>query len=227
MKDRVESQVKSEFESVLLDALNHPEDINFSYLLEMLEAYLQEKTEHEQLPIAGKAFVQLTELHELRAERMLHAWEAGYSDVESEPIITDDMLAGLLRQSMSLDIEDILESTYSPRNVSSNAGESQDESVAGTVRKDDLLEVLQDVELKQQALSIAHDEHVSAWTEAIRQWITVHQRSVSFHELVAALQCRDKNLTVAKVWLGLLLGGYILEQRGEFYEMEGVWITLD
>ncbi|WP_176453370.1 hypothetical protein [Pseudanabaena sp. SR411] len=32
-------------------------------------------------------------------------------------------------------------------------------------------------------------------------------------------------LPIIETWLGLLLGDFKLEQRGEFYDSSGVWIT--
>jgi len=214
------------FKVVLRQALHHPEQVDFNCLFQALEGYLKQKTQHERLSIAGTAFVQLAELYELRAERLLNSWEENHSDTDKEPVITDDMLVSFLRQSMSLDIEDILESTHYAQRLSAPSGDRQVESVVGAVNKSDLLNVLDDIEIQQQALHIAHDERVSAWAEAIHQWMITHQRSVSLRELAEALRCHDSTLTLVKIWLGLLCGGYELEQRGEFYEVEGIWISL-
>jgi hypothetical protein len=32
-------------------------------------------------------------------------------------------------------------------------------------------------------------------------------------------------LPIIETWLGLLLGDFKLEQRGEFYDSSGIWIT--
>jgi hypothetical protein len=215
-----------QFEEMLRDALHRPERVNFNHLLQVLEMYLEKMTQHDQLLVAGNAFVQLTELYKLRAERLLHSWEENYSGSDKEPVITDDMLIGLLRQSMALDIDDILEENEASRRTLSDREPLQDESIAGSVDKENLLDVLNDIELKKQALHIAHDEHISDWVQAIHQWMNRHRRSVSLQELADSLCCCDQSLTLVKVWLGLLCGGYSLEQRGEFYEIEGIWIHL-
>lgn len=35
----------------------------------------------------------------------------------------------------------------------------------------------------------------------------------------------DFKMPMVEVWLGLLLGGFILEQRGNFYHNQNVWVN--
>ncbi|WP_414517148.1 hypothetical protein [Nostoc sp. PCC 9305] len=35
----------------------------------------------------------------------------------------------------------------------------------------------------------------------------------------------DFKMPIVEVWLGLLLGGFILEQRGNFYHNQNVWVN--
>ncbi|MEM9448290.1 MAG: hypothetical protein AAGA75_07125 [Cyanobacteria bacterium P01_E01_bin.6] len=212
------------FETALQDATHHPEKVNFSHLLAILESYLAEQTHHDKLSIAGNALMKLTELYVIRAERLLNTWEEDYWESQDEPVITDDMLMGFLRQSMSLDLDNLVEeSPYSQRR-SLDSGITLEESVAETVDKNVLLDVIDEIEVKQHALSIAHDENVSEWVRVIQKWMTKHRQGATLQELVDALQKTDQKITLVKIWLGLLLGGYILEQRGEFYAIESIWI---
>ncbi|WP_375490895.1 hypothetical protein [uncultured Nostoc sp.] len=34
----------------------------------------------------------------------------------------------------------------------------------------------------------------------------------------------DFKMPIVEVWLGLLLGGFTLEQRGNFYQNQNVWV---
>jgi hypothetical protein len=76
----------------------------------------------------------------------------------------------------------------------------------------------------QTALDTAHDENVSEWGAAISirldRWEQPQQQSVPLLELQ-----RSVELPLVQVWLGLLLNGFEIEQRGEFYETEQVWIV--
>ena len=212
------------FETALQDATHNPEQVNFFQLLRALENYLTELTHHDMLSVAGTALMQLTDIYVIRAERLLATWEENYWLPESEPIITDDMLMGFLRQSMSLNLDDILEDSGYFSRTESASEDDLDESVAGTVEKDALLDVIDDIEVTQQALSIAHDENVSEWTETIYQWMHDRQQGASLLDLVSALSTTNTNMTLIKVWLGLILGGYVLEQRGEFYDIATIWV---
>jgi len=82
---------------------------------------------------------------------------------------------------------------------------------------------------KKQALSIAYDENISAWEQAIAQWLEeMDKQSGGQETLLCHLQLelaqRDQSLTPIKVWLALLLGGYKLEQRGNFYNVDTIWV---
>ncbi|MBW4662279.1 MAG: hypothetical protein KME15_26805 [Drouetiella hepatica Uher 2000/2452] len=71
----------------------------------------------------------------------------------------------------------------------------------------------------QEVWAIAHEEKVSDWTEAIeRRLQSAPDERVSFTEL-----CRHLSMPWVEVWLGLLLGGFELGQRGEFYQA-AIWV---
>jgi hypothetical protein len=65
---------------------------------------------------------------------------------------------------------------------------------------------------------------VSEWGATILarldDWEQPKQHSVSLLELQ-----RSVEMPLVQVWLGLLLNEFTIEQRGEFYETEQVWIV--
>jgi hypothetical protein len=71
----------------------------------------------------------------------------------------------------------------------------------------------------QQAMALAHDENVSEWGAAIAVKLDECNRSVLLMELQQSVE-----MPLVQVWLGLLLNGFEIEQRGEFYQTEQVWI---
>ncbi|HEY9639232.1 MAG TPA: hypothetical protein V6C57_02045 [Coleofasciculaceae cyanobacterium] len=71
---------------------------------------------------------------------------------------------------------------------------------------------------KQSILAIAHSEDMAGWTAVIFEWIRTALLPVSIAELNCGLE-----MPWVEVWLGVLLGGFQLEQRGEFYESP-VWV---
>jgi hypothetical protein len=77
------------------------------------------------------------------------------------------------------------------------------------------------------AIALAHDEDVSAWGMAISARLDEWDRSVSLLELQASFAERPHGgigMPLVQVWLALLLNGITLEQRGDFYQTEQVWI---
>ena len=96
--------------------------------------------------------------------------------------------------------------------------ERQAAPAIASVSKDAALE-LADL---QTALDIAHDEKVSEWGATISlrldEW-DKPQQSVSLLELQ-----RSVEMPLVQVWLALLLNGFEIEQRGDFYDTEQVWI---
>ncbi|NJR39076.1 MAG: hypothetical protein HC781_09860 [Leptolyngbyaceae cyanobacterium CSU_1_4] len=96
--------------------------------------------------------------------------------------------------------------------------------MAKPVEKKQVLKMLEQMEdeetSKQQALSVAHDENVSAWIEAIAQWLNqalIPSQGIWFSDLSAALGESPMSMSPIKIFLALLLGGYQLQQPGGFY----------
>jgi hypothetical protein len=73
---------------------------------------------------------------------------------------------------------------------------------------------------KEQALAVAHDEDVSAWSRAIAQWM--RQQNMDVFQLMQIQH--ELDMPLVKIWLALLLSGFSLEQRGCFYDAETIWV---
>ena len=72
---------------------------------------------------------------------------------------------------------------------------------------------------QQQVLDLAHSEDVTAWAAAIAAWLqAAPSLRVSLSELSKGL-----GMEWIEVWLGVLLGGFELEQAGEFYQSP-IWV---
>lgn len=63
-------------------------------------------------------------------------------------------------------------------------------------------------------LQVIEEESVLDWVDAIWQVLRNHE-NLTLYELMKILR-----LSIGKVWLGLLLGGFQLQQQGEFYRGE-------
>lgn len=205
-----------------------PEAANLNKLLNQVEQTIAQLPEPIQLRMAGEALLQLVELYSVRAEILISEWEDAYRD----PVLPEGIFSDVVRQTMSIDLSDLME-PEPPRKQRTKPEFKGESSVVAPVEKEAVLAMLEQLEGEaqrksesqagiglEQALAIAHEESVSEWVQLIYQWIktkTLHSE-ISVVELVNGLQMPWSHL-----WLGLLLGNFELEQRGEFYSDE-IWI---
>jgi hypothetical protein len=181
------------------------------------------------LQVAGEMLRQITEVYAARAEWMMSGWEHQHNP--QEPIVNLEGYAELFAQSLSLDLGELFEEPEAVVYPSDRKGRSgAGGTVVGLLDKEALLAELDqrleehpemtEAEAFEAAISVAHGEDVSAWVGAIAQ---VLQQEPSQELSLMGLQERLEMPWVA-MWLGLLLGGYGLEQRGEFYQRETIWV---
>lgn len=209
--------IDSEFHQAIQQAIAVPATANLRQLLHQFEQVLAQLPQTAWLPIAGNLLAQLTDVLAARANYLLEEWEEKYHPVEGEPILTADMLQQFLRQTMTLNLDDLVDQ---PR---SSPPMLLTDSVIGSVDKTNLLEFLNQLDreqTKEHALAVAHDEDVSAWISAIAQWLYADRTpEISLLELQRSLQ-----MPLVEIWLALLLGGYPVEQRGDFYQRDSIWV---
>lgn len=203
------TQLELSFEAAVQAAMEKPETASLEALWMELEQLLTGLPDGVQLQVAGQAISQVADVLEAKAESWFEAWEMVHNPPNlTEPMLTTEMLSGVLRQSMSLDLEGVLQEppAREPRSTNESI-----QSMVSEVDKDDLLQVLNE-EAKhkaacQQALALAHEENISAWTGAITQYLKRQSlSSIRLSELRQALP-----MSLIELWLGLLLGGYHLE----------------
>ena len=159
---------------------------------------------------------------------LLTDWEAAHSG--QGPVLQDEDWSHLLRQSMTLDLEELM-AEAEPVVRLRQSPPSESNSVAGVVDKVDLLtelqeeieaaEVVSEEVLAVSSLSVAYDENVSQWVGAIARWFAQHPRPIRLLELQQHL-----GLSLVEVWLGLLLSERVREmhQTGGFYENDTLLI---
>ncbi len=64
-------------------------------------------------------------------------------------------------------------------------------------------------------------EDVLTWTGTITSWMVEHRVStIPLVQLQQAVQ-----MPLVQLWLALLLGEYAIEQRGEFYDVQQIWVS--
>lgn len=172
----------------------------------------------ERLRIAGLLISELAEVYWAKASQILDDWEEGNNT--AGPIPTDVLLDGIrVRQTQYVNVEELVRSQFRfPRTRRT----PQPNSTAQPVDKSKILAMMEmEEEAAIEPLAVAHAEDVSSWQRAIAQYLTQTQiQSISLVQLQQAL-----GMPLVEVWLGLLLGGFTLEQHGDFYDQQSIWLT--
>jgi hypothetical protein len=216
---------------VLKEAAIAPDEADLQQLLNTLEAALSNLDTGGQLQVAAEAIGQIVQVFQERSVLAFEELEATASD--EGPLMPEDAFDRYVRQTMEIDLEQFIEPLASlPRKTSERQSPSAEGgSVIGELDQAALLQALDEqmnqhpglteAEAFNRAMEIAHDEDVSTWVGAIAQWMQDQQ--VSTIPLVRLQQAID--MPIVQLWIALLLGEYALEQRGEFYENEQVWVS--
>ncbi len=84
-----------------------PETVDLDHLWQELEDALRLLPHEQRLGMAGKAIAQIVEVFALRSDLLLSAWEDAHND--EGPAVDEDAIAGLVRQTMTLDLSDLME----------------------------------------------------------------------------------------------------------------------
>jgi hypothetical protein len=216
-------QLELDLWDVLSTARQTPEDANFLMVFKLLDLTLVDLDTRSQLRIAGEAVSQIADLF---CDRSSFLFEELHSRaVKGEPIMADDAFDRYVRQSMVVDFDQFIEPLQSlPRKIPEPTKHGN--SIVGAIDKEVLIQALEQESLLsveeefERAISTAHAEDVSSWVEAIAQCITNNSHPICLKDLQKTLK-----LPIVEIWLGLLLGDFKLEQRGNFYNSNEIWIS--
>lgn len=215
----------------LREAAQLPEEAALPDLWQLLDVTLADLETLEQLRVAAEAIARIAEVFQERSVRVFEELEAATSD--DGPVMPTDAFDRYVRQTMQVDLEQFIEPPVSlPRKPPQRSPqeEAEEQSVVGVIDQMALLQALDaqmsqepgltEAEVFNRAMAVAHEEDVSAWVEAIAQWMQADATpAISLLELQRSLK-----MPLVQVWLALLLGEYRLEQRGEFYETQQLWV---
>jgi hypothetical protein len=207
----------------LLDEMSEaPLTSSLAPVWDCLDAELENLSTEEQLSTAGVAFTQIADILKSRAELLLQ--DVHSCNSPDGPMISTDIFAGLVRTTMRLDLEDLIEPTiaqtfrpHGPHQFSHTAQNS--ESVAAPVEKENVLAMLKEVTCVEDVHKLAGDEDVGRWLGAIGLYLAQTKDEITLAKLQRGLK-----MPMVEVWLGLLLGGFPLEQRGDFYSSHDIWV---
>jgi hypothetical protein len=209
-------------------ASRFPETADLRSLCDALENTLVDQSLAAQLMVAGDVLVQISAVHAARADLLISGWERRHNP--AEPIVNLEACADLFVQSLSLDVTDLFEVPDPVQYPANRKGKSVQAtgSVVGEVDKTALLNwvdqretepSLDETQMAEQLRKLAHGENVEAWSQAIAHYLNQTQSPIHLLELQQALK-----MPMVEVWLGLLLGNFSLQQRGDFYSSQDVWV---
>jgi len=206
-----------------------PEEADLQMVLQILDQTLANLDTTSQLRISADAVCQITDLFCDRTDLLFAEIQAKATD--EGPIMPDDAFNRYVRQSMIVDLEQFIQPWENPSRKTSTKAQDHP-SVISELDKEALLQYLEQEYQEQepiltreeeyaQLINIAHQENVSVWIEAIATKLSTNLQPIKFIEL-------EKNLELPRVeiWLGLMLGNFKLEQRSQFYDTGGIWVSI-
>lgn len=215
-------------------AAKFPQTADFPKLCNALDQAIAPQSTSEQLILGAEAISQLSHLYAARVELVLSDWERRYNP--TEPVVDLDNCVGLFVQSLNLNVADLFESSEAvqyPANRQTRKQADENSSLVGSVDKDALLEVVDQIsqehsptesEFVEQLRQLAGEEDIKTWQSAIAHFMQhTGSKAVSLLQLQQALE-----IPMIEIWLGLLLGGqeqYQWEIGEEFYNEVGeIWL---
>ena len=126
-------QLELDFASTLASALDEPEQADITWMCKSLDIYLEGRSHHEQLRVAGDAIKDMASICFQRAELLIQDWEDRHNT--EGPVMDDDFLAGMVQETMHLDISDLCRQPKSRKKLQGFTGVPV-ESIVGEVSKD-------------------------------------------------------------------------------------------
>ena len=206
----------------LKTAKSEPLAANLQQLWSKLEQVIELTDKNQKLRVLGDAIASIVEIYVMRANAILSTLEAPDSS-GGEPILSEDFLNDLMRQSMSIDLSDMMEKLFPEPESKPRSPVPAPSSVVAPQNLDAAYAIASIVpdDPKQMLVELAGNEQVSQWSTTISNWIQQHSCS----ERVSLLQLQQAlGLPLVEIWLGLLLSSghqYGWETSGDFYSDAG------
>ncbi len=212
-------QLELNLEAALEEAAEIPEKADVLSLWAQFEGELARLEQRDHLRVAGDILVQLAGLCEAKADVLWEDWQDAHN--ADGPVMGEGWLQGLTRQTQELDFSDLVNRSYHMSSDLLDEDKADEDSIVGDVEKMsvlDMINTLEDADLKSQALAVSHAENVSDWVKALAD-----RQEESPQRLVDLQQ--QLRMPLIEVWIAALLGGFPIEQRGSFYQTQEVWVS--
>jgi len=208
-------QLELALESQIEDGFEDLEEVNLPGLVRQFDLVLMELPPTEQLRVGGLYMERLAQLYRERAMLLLDDWEEEYNI--QGPKFDDSLLEGLIRESQYVDVSEFVKPGKRVKSPKVTGPLDEEDSVFVEL---DTEQALQLAEQDLESVNLSHAENVSDWVEQIQAWFERQPDEIRLKDLLEQL-----NMPFVELCLGLLLGGFALEQRGAFYEFSSIWIS--
>ena len=163
-------QLELDLWETLKVAQTKPETADLQLLWQDLESAIAPLENNQQLHVAAEAISQIVEVYVKRANGILDSLEV--TDNSLGPVLDDDFLSGLMRQSMSLDLSDLMEELAVDTEVNSDIGSR----VSVLERKEArALARKARAQMRKALKGLAEKEDIPKWQNAIALWMQQHQ----------------------------------------------------
>lgn len=214
-------QLELELGDALGDAADRPETANILELWQRFEAAMTALPPHEQLRIGGDVLSQLAEICEAKSEMLWDDWQdANNSD---GPVMDENWLQGFTRRTQDISFANWVQRSErkSAQTLTKETEENDCDPVVREVDKQSVLKLIDQLTLEEaqaDILAVSHAENISAWVQALS---TLQGQTP---QKLVDLQFQVQ-MPLVEVWMAALLGQFSLDQRGDFYETQTVWIS--
>jgi hypothetical protein len=204
---------------------------DFKQLCLTFDRTIAQLSQRDRLQAGAEAIAQLADLLVIRAETYFEEWQQRFDP--TGPILEEDAIAELVRQSFFLDLDDLISDPEPRFRLPSEREYEEGDSVVIALEKEEAIALAEEAAEGEamvfdrpsaiaMSVELEHSEDVGAWIELVRRWMEAcGLESVSLLDL-----CCGVELSTVEIWLAALLGGFALRQTGEFYAMDGVAIAL-
>ncbi|MEM8715592.1 MAG: hypothetical protein AAGE92_07405 [Cyanobacteria bacterium P01_G01_bin.4] len=209
MRDR--TPLTPSIAELLEDLQASPLEANLSAIWPVIEPQLSTLTVENQLKLVGTIVETLASIHATKAELLLSDWHEAHNT--EGPILNDDCLAGLARQTTYLDVSALCRSA---KRISNHA--SPDITIE-EIEKQTALQFAEEPPSASPAeLQEAPREDIATWSRMLQTVLSSTHQPLSLQALVDRLQ--DQHLTWSEILMTLLLSRnpeFTLQGSDSFY----------